>query len=93
MKKWLDLLRRLVGKFRLTSINAFGFGASWEYKDKNKQNVFSTVRTNFKIKVFVSSIYGKEKYDKIRMDLKRAIERTGLAEVYLYEDNGASTLI
>lgn len=92
MKKWLDLLRRLVGKFRLTSINAFGFGASWEYKDKNKQNVFSTVRTNFKIKVFVSSIYGKEKYDKIRMDLKRAIERTGLAEVYLYEDNGASTL-
>ena len=45
-----------------------------------------------KIKVFISSIYGVKKYDKVRADLKSAIESTQLADVYVFESNGASTL-
>ena len=45
-----------------------------------------------KIKVFISSICGVEKYDKVRGDLKSAIESTQLAEVYTFESRGASTL-
>ena len=45
-----------------------------------------------KIKVFISSICGVERYDKVRLELKKAIESTQLAEVYLFEGAGASTL-
>ena len=45
-----------------------------------------------KIKVFISSICGVEKYDKVRAELKGAIERTQLADVYTFEGAGASTL-
>lgn len=50
---------------------------------------------NDKIRVFVSSGCGKgkEKYNKIRKQLKDRIESTGLADVYLWEDDArASTL-
>ena len=45
-----------------------------------------------KIKVFISSICGVERYDKVRLELKNAIEATQLAEVYLFEGEEASTL-
>lgn len=45
-----------------------------------------------KIKVFISSICGNEKYDKVRLNLKKAIESTNLADVYTFEGKGASTL-
>ena len=45
-----------------------------------------------KIKVFISSICGVEKYDKLRTVLKQQIEETNLADVYLFEATGASTL-
>jgi len=45
-----------------------------------------------KIKVFVSSICGVEKYDNLRSKLKQLIEDTNLADVYLFEATGASTL-
>lgn len=45
-----------------------------------------------KIKVFVSSICGVQKYDTLRAKLKQLIEGTNLADVYLFEDTGASTL-
>ena len=44
-----------------------------------------------KIKVFISSICGVEKYDALRAKLKQLIEETNLADVYLFEDTGAST--
>ena len=45
-----------------------------------------------KIKVFISSICGVEKYDKVRAELKSTIEATKLADVYTFEGKGASTL-
>ena len=45
-----------------------------------------------KIKVFISSICGEEKYDTLRARLKKLIEDTNLADVYLFEATGASTL-
>ena len=46
---------------------------------------------NNRIKVFISSICGKPKYDKIREELKSLIEKTKFADVYLFEAEGAST--
>lgn len=45
-----------------------------------------------KIKVFISSICGEPKYDKIRAKMKELIESSKLAEVYLFEATEASTL-
>lgn len=45
-----------------------------------------------KIKVFISSICGQPKYDTLRATLKQRIEGTNLADVYLFEATGASTL-
>lgn len=47
-----------------------------------------------KLRVFVSSKCGAgaERYDKIRSELKKLIEETNLAEVYLFESEEASTL-
>ena len=45
-----------------------------------------------KIKVFISSICGEEKYDNLRAKLKKLIEETNIADVYLFEATGASTL-
>lgn len=45
-----------------------------------------------KIRVFISSICGQPKYDVIREELRAAIEDTSLANVYVFEGEGASTL-
>ena len=52
----------------------------------------TTISPRQKIKVFISSICGVERYDKVRLELKNAIEATQLAEVYLFEGEEASTL-
>ncbi len=45
-----------------------------------------------KIRVFISSRCGEEKYDNVRMQLKSLIEGTGFAKTYLFEGRRASTL-
>ena len=48
-----------------------------------------------KIKVFISSACGdedwKQKYNRVRKELKKLIEETGFAEVYVFELEGASS--
>lgn len=46
----------------------------------------------YKIKVFISSICGTKKYDKMRSELRTYLESTGLITVYTFENSGASTL-
>ena len=60
-----------------------------EYKTFREEPMISPGQ---KIKVFISSICGVERYDKVRLELKNAIEATQLAEVYLFEGEEASTL-
>lgn len=52
--------------------------------------------SRYKIKVFISSkcdnIGAPPKYNPVREELKQIIERTGLAKVYTFESQGASTL-
>ena len=76
----------------ITGISTPIGGLSWEYTE-NAENADSLmVSPGRKIKVFISSICGVEKYDKVRAELKDAIERTQLADVYTFEGTGASTL-
>lgn len=77
---------------RVTGISTPVGGLSWEYTKSEKQNIPLMISPGQKIKVFISSICGMEKYDKVRADLKSAIESTQLADVYTFESNGASTL-
>src|SRR5699024_5419253 len=44
-----------------------------------------------KIKVFISSRCGIIKYDNMRRKLKKLLEQTGLADVYLFEEGLASS--
>jgi hypothetical protein len=77
---------------RLTGISTPVGGLSWEYTKSEKRNIPLTVSPGQKIKVFISSICGVEKYDKVRAELKSAVEATQLADVYTFEGKGASTL-
>ena len=77
---------------RMTGISTPLGGASWEYTDEDKRNIPSIIAPDRKIKVFISSICGVEKYDKVRAELKSLIEATQLANVYMFEHEGASTL-
>ena len=47
---------------------------------------------NAKLRIFISSICGVDKYDVLRKKLKNAIEETQLADVYIFEAEEASTL-
>lgn len=76
----------------MTGISTPFGGASWEYTYEDKRNVPSIIAPDRKIKVFISSICGAEKYDKVRAELKSLIEATQLANVYMFEHEGASTL-
>ena len=77
---------------RLTSISTPIGGASWEYTKAEERSTPLLISPGQKIKVFISSICGVEKYDKVRAELKTAIESTQLADVYTFESKGASTL-
>lgn len=77
---------------RVTGISTPVGGLSWEYTTPEKQNIPLIISPGQKIKVFISSICGVEKYDKVRAELKSAIEVTQLADVYTFEGKNASTL-
>lgn len=77
---------------RLTGLSTSVGGLSREYTGKEKSlSQFPTV-SGRKIRVFISSICGQEKYDSIRAKLGKSITDTQLAEVYMFETEGASTL-
>lgn len=79
---------------RITGISTPVGGVTWECTDTNSvvnPSMESTV-SNKKINVFISSICGEEKYDNVRRALKEKIEKTQLANVYIFEEEGASTL-
>ena len=77
---------------RLTGISTPVGGVSWEYTKEEEPSTPLLISPGQKIKVFISSICGVEKYDKVRTELKNAIEGTQLADVYTFEGEGASTL-
>ena len=77
---------------RITGISTPVGGVSWEYTRKEKYVSSLPIIPGQKIQVFISSICGGEKYDKVRMELKDAIEKTQLADVYTFEGEEASTL-
>lgn len=77
---------------RLTGINTPVGGVSWEYTKVEEHSTSPPISPGQKIKVFISSICCVEKYDKVRADLKSAIEGTQLADAYTFESKGASTL-
>ena len=77
---------------RVTGISTPIGGISWEYTKAKAQSAPLLMVPGQKIKVFISSICGDEKYDKVRAELKTAIEGTQLADVYTFESKGASTL-
>lgn len=77
---------------RITSINTPVGGVSWEYTRAEERPTPLPISPGQKIKVFISSICGVEKYDKVRAELKKAIEDTQLADVYLFEGKGAASL-
>lgn len=77
---------------RITGISTPVGGLSWEYTKAEEGTLPLLMSSGQKIKVFISSICGVEKYDKVRIELKNAIESTQLADVYTFEGKGASTL-
>lgn len=77
---------------RLTGISTPVGGVSWEYTKAEEHSTSLPISPGQKIKVFISSICCVEKYDKVRADLKSAIEGTQLADAYTFESEGASTL-
>ena len=77
---------------RLTGFSTPLGGFSWEYTRKEKSLDFIPIAPEQKIKVFISSRCGEPKYDTIRTELKKKIEATALADVYMFEEKEASTL-
>ena len=79
---------------RLTSFTTPFGGFSWEYTGikERKKSVPFPVSIDKKLKVFISSKSGTSKYNKVRLKLKKVIEDTQLATVYLFEEEGASSL-
>jgi len=77
---------------RVTGINTPIVGVNWEYTDPEIQQSTLGIAPNRKIRVFISSICGVEKYDRVRAELKKTIEDTRLADVYTFEGEGSSSL-
>lgn len=78
---------------RVTEISTPFGGVAWEYTDKPETPALPSLQPGRKIEVFISSICGDNgKYDRVRAELKKAIEETGLANVYLFEGKGAASM-
>ena len=78
---------------RITGFNLPIFGLNWEYPDKKDKQEQYQLRPTKKIRVFISSVCGdNKKFNPVRKRLKKLIEDTGVATVYLFEDEEASTL-
>lgn len=56
---------------RLTGIRTPVGGLSWEYTKAEEQSDPLPISPDQKIKVFISSICGVEKYDKVRAELNK----------------------
>lgn len=56
---------------RLTGISTPVGGVSWEYTKAEEHSAPLPLSPGQKIKVFISSICGVEKYDKVRAELKK----------------------
>lgn len=79
-------------RIRFTGVSTPFGGASWEYTEDHSRKLYKRFIPGEKIKVFISSICGEPRYDKVRAELKAEIERTNLAEAYLSEANPALSL-
>ena len=78
---------------RITGFNLPIFGLNWEYPDKADKQEQCQLCPTKKIRVFISSVCGdNKKFNQVRKRLKKLIEDTGVAKVYLFEDEEASTL-
>ncbi|WP_311467993.1 hypothetical protein [uncultured Abiotrophia sp.] len=78
---------------RITGFNLPIFGLNWEYPDKTDKQEQYQLHPTKKIRVFISSVCGdNKKFNQVRKRLKKLIEDTGVATVYLFEDEEASTL-
>lgn len=81
---------------RITEVSTPLGGLAWEYTDKAEEKeipLLPALQPGRKIEVFISSICGDNgKYDHVRKELKKAIEETGLANVYLFEGKGAASM-
>lgn len=78
---------------RITETSTHLEGISQEYTYKKEMPRSYTLLPGRKINVFVSSKCGDNgKYDHVRAELKKLIESTGIADVYLFEDEGAATI-
>ena len=60
---------------RLTGISTPVGGLSWEYEKSEEKSVPLPISPGQKIKVFISSICGVDKYDKVRAELKKGYRR------------------
>lgn len=79
-------------QIRPTSFSTPLFGLSWEYRDEERRIHDDAVQLEQKIRVFISSICDQERYLTARASLKRCLQRNPLIAVYLFEDDGASTM-
>ena len=81
---------------RLTGFSTPFVGLDWEYTENKAENIVKAAERNpfdgKKIRVFISSICGIEKYDRIRTQLESLLLDTGFFEIYKFEDEGASTI-
>ena len=81
---------------RITEVSTPLGGIAWEYTDKTAEKeipLLPALQPGRKIEVFISSICGDNgKYDHVRAELKKSIEETGLANVYLFEGKGAASM-
>ena len=81
---------------RITEVSTPLGGLAWEYTDKAEKKeipLLPALQPGRKIEVFISSICGDNgKYDHVRAELKKSIEETGLANVYLFEGKGAASM-
>lgn len=76
---------------RSTRISTTNGGTIQENYNESSRQFYTDLVPGQKIKVFISSRCGIEKYDKVRADLKDCIENTRLATVYTFEGEGAAT--
>ncbi|MDO5294127.1 MAG: hypothetical protein Q4F05_15410 [bacterium] len=77
---------------RLTGVSTPVGGVSWEFTEKEKNEKIEMLRPDKKINVFISSICGEKKYDDVRKKIKEHIEKTNLANVYIFERKEASSI-
>lgn len=91
LKKWVEKILNWIKSKKLTGVSTPLIGLTWEDKNIVKKIKKRKFVASSKLRVFISSICGDNgKYDKIREILKREIESTGLANVYLF-NNGPRT--